>query len=39
MDLFIIEMITQLTIFATIFYFMEKFIIEKESERYNSKQK
>jgi len=36
MDLFIIEMITQLTIFAAIFYLMEKFIIEKESESNNS---
>jgi len=36
MDLFIIEMITQLTIISTICYLMEKFIIEKESESNNS---
>ena len=39
MTLYIIEIITQLTIIGTICYLMEKFVIEKENECNNSKQK
>jgi len=34
-----LEFITHLTIITTICYLMDKFVMEKESERYNSKQK
>jgi len=39
MLLYIIEITLHLVIIGTICFIMEKFVMEKESERYNSKQK